>query len=250
MLMATLFVLLHSAAGTESKAERTVFITSIEHHESTTEHPYKVEAKTSGTETTIYYELACKGGAADLEVGRFYKASEGTEGGTKRLLIFHHVERDPTVIGTVCDVESVKAQPDEADLPLSSKDAAVGCGKVLKLNTKEAFEKLDIDGRLSSVVDDSGFTEEEFKEWMPAKNVHDLAFQAYSFAYVSWEKSTEVSRASFDKMVVDVARSVDLTKLSPNEKVQFDGYIVKLKRMMLKAFDLGRRDAKTSPCPF
>ncbi len=109
VLMATLVVLLYSAVGTETKAERTISITSIEHHESNAEHPYKVEAKTSGTQPTIYYRLSCKSGAADLEVGHSYEASEGTEDGVKRLAIFHHIQREPTVIGTVCDVESEKA---------------------------------------------------------------------------------------------------------------------------------------------
>ena len=40
-----------------------------------------------------------------------YKATEGTEDGTKRFYIFHTIERDPTVTGTVCDVQSVKSAP-------------------------------------------------------------------------------------------------------------------------------------------
>lgn len=39
---------------------------------------------------------------------RDQQASEETEGGTKTLWIYHHIERDPTVIGTTCDVESAK----------------------------------------------------------------------------------------------------------------------------------------------
>jgi hypothetical protein len=107
-LVAAVFVLLTPALGTESKSERTISITSIEHHEDSMEHPYKVEAKTSGAEPTVFYKLACKSGAADLEVGRLYKATEETEDGTKTLWIYFHIERDPTVIGTTCDVESAK----------------------------------------------------------------------------------------------------------------------------------------------
>jgi len=146
-------------------------------------------------------------------------------------------------------MEPPQSQPVEADLPLNSKDAAVACGKVLKLN-KAAFEKLDLVSRLSALVNNSGFTEEEFKGMSSSEELQDEAFKAYSFAYVTWEKSTEVSRASFDKMFVNSVNSVDLTKLSSGERVQLDMYMVKDKRMMLKAFDLGRHDAKTSPCPF
>lgn len=110
LLITIAFVWLHSALGTGSQAERTISITSIEHQQGNAESLYKVEAKTS--EPTIYYKLACKNGAADLEVGRLYKVTEGTEDGTKRLSIWRHVERDPTITGTVCDVESAKVAAD------------------------------------------------------------------------------------------------------------------------------------------
>jgi hypothetical protein len=105
--MATVLVLLALALGTEPKPERTISITSIEHHEGNTEHPYRVEARTS-REPAVFYKLECKSGAADLEVGRLYKATEETEGGTKILWIYFHIERDPTIIATTCDVESAK----------------------------------------------------------------------------------------------------------------------------------------------
>jgi hypothetical protein len=147
-------------------------------------------------------------------------------------------------------MEPPEAQPVEADLPLNSKDATVACGKVLKLD-KTAFERLDLVGRLSAVVNTSGFTEEEFKEAFSAEELGDDAFKAYSFAYVTWEKQTDVSHASFDKLVVDAVHSQDLLKsLSPEDRAKADAYLVKFKRMMLKAFDLGRHDARTSPCPF
>ena len=135
------------------------------------------------------------------------------------------------------------------DVPLSSKDAAVACGKVLKLDTT-AFQKLHLIERLSGVVNTSGFTEEEFKV-LSAEELRDEAFKGYSFAYVTWEKSTEVSHASLDKLVVDAVHSDALLKsLSPEDRAEADAFMVKLKRMMLKAFDLGRHDAKISPCPF
>jgi hypothetical protein len=51
-------------------------------------------------------------------------------------------------------------------------------------------------------------------------------------------------------MVVDAVNSVDESKLSPAERIQLDPFMVKFRRMMVKAFDLGRQDAKKSPCPF
>src|ERR1700677_828091 len=88
--------------------------------------------------------------------------------------------------------EPPQAQPIEADLPLDSKDAAVACGKVLKLNDA-AFEKLDLIPRLSQLVDDSGFTEEEFKELESNKDLGEDAFSAYSYAYLTWDKSALLS---------------------------------------------------------
>lgn len=145
-------------------------------------------------------------------------------------------------------MEPPQAQPVEADLPLTSKDAAVACGKVLKLD-EAAFGRLDVINRMFAIVDNSGFTKGEF-EWGSRKELQGNAFSAYAAAYLTWDKPTEVSRASLDKMIVDGVNSLDLRNLSSDERAQLDTYTVKYKRMMLKAFDLGRHDAKASPCPF
>jgi hypothetical protein len=144
--------------------------------------------------------------------------------------------------------EPTQTQPTEADLPLNSKDAALACGKVLKLD-KVAFEKLDLHGHLSAIVHDSGFSEEEFKDISSPDELENDAFEAYSLAYLTWDKPTVVSRSSLDKLVV-AATGSEAQKLSPEEKVLFDAYMAKDKRMRLKAFDLGRHDARISPCPF
>jgi hypothetical protein len=87
--------------------------------------------------------------------------------------------------------EPQQAQPVDADLPLNSKDAAVACGKTLKL--KEAtFTKLALFTRFSQLMDDSGFTDEERK----APELQEGAFESYSLAYLTWEKLTQVSRES------------------------------------------------------
>jgi hypothetical protein len=145
--------------------------------------------------------------------------------------------------------EPPRAEPFEADLPLQGKAAAVACGKVLKLD-EGAFVRLNLIPRLFQLVHDSGYTDEELKDGSSAKDLQDEAFQAYALAYLTWEKPTQVSRADLDKMVIKAVQSVDMTSLSSAERAQIDAYLVKFKRMMLKAFDLGRHDAKTSPCPF
>jgi hypothetical protein len=145
--------------------------------------------------------------------------------------------------------EQPQTQPVEADLPLDSKDAAVACGKTLKLE-KVAFVKLDLITRFSQIMDDSGFTDEELKEFGPSKELQEQSFEAYSLAYLTWEKPKQISRASLDKMVIKADSSVDKSKLSSAERNQFDAFMVKYKRMMLRAFDLGRHDAKISPCPY
>jgi hypothetical protein len=141
--------------------------------------------------------------------------------------------------------EPPQALPVDADLPLGSKEAAVACGKTLKLE-KSAFVKLDLMTRFSQLVDDSGFTDEERKPL----DLGEEEFKSYSLAYLTWEKPAQLSRANLDKMVIDADASVDKSKLSSAERTQFDTYMVKYKRMMVKAFDLGRHDARISPCPY
>ena len=150
----------------------------------------------------------------------------------------------------VLQPESPQAQPVETDLPLDSKDAAVACGQVLKLENKADFERLDLYTRLSLLVNNSGFTDEELKEVSSAKELEEEAFSAYAFAYLTWNNPTEISRAKLDNMVIKAAQSINSAKLSSAQRAQVEAYLVKLKKMMLKAFDLGRHDARTSPCPF
>jgi hypothetical protein len=133
--------------------------------------------------------------------------------------------------------------------PLNSKDAAVACGKILKLE-RPAYENLNIIDRLSAVVSGAGFTEQEVKDMGDSeKNLDEQAFKAYSFAYLTWDKPTSESRVDFDKMIVKVFNSQDLHTLSAGERAQFERYSGKVKRMMLQAFELGRHDARISPCP-
>ena len=51
-------------------------------------------------------------------------------------------------------------------------------------------------------------------------------------------------------MIVNAVKSVDVSKLTVAEKAHLEQYSVKFKCMMLSAFELGRHDAKISPCIF
>ena len=111
-LMATVLILAHLGFGKELKPDRVISITSLEHQEgSAPSKSYKVEAKTSGSEPTLYYKLACGTGAAYLEVGSLYKAAEAYDNDGAKVLVIFSVkpEADPKeTVGIGCDVQSVK----------------------------------------------------------------------------------------------------------------------------------------------
>jgi len=147
---------------------------------------------------------------------------------------------------------SLKPEPQQeqthvSDTPLDSKAAVTACGKVMKLD-KASFAKLNLMPRFSQRAADSGLKGAEFKEMYSENDVTEQEFEAYGFGYLTWEKSTEVSRADFDKMIMKVVHSVDQKSLSAVERERLEAYLVKFKSMMLKAFDLGRHDARISPC--
>jgi len=145
--------------------------------------------------------------------------------------------------------ETAASAPADTDLPLDSKAAALACGKVMPLN-KEAFAKLNLVPRFSQLASESGFTEAEAKALAPDMPLDEQEFEAYSFGYLTWDKSSTVSRADFDKLIMKSAGSLDVKNVSASDRAQLDALLVKFKRMMVKAFDLGRRDAKISPCQF
>jgi len=108
LLTAAAIILSLPSLGEEPRSDFTIYITSIEHREHNSDRPYKVELKTSGSPPIRYYTISCQNGAADLQVGHTYQATEGTWNGVKTLWISHHIERDPTVVALICDVESEK----------------------------------------------------------------------------------------------------------------------------------------------
>ncbi|SRR6266436_535969 len=130
-----------------------------------------------------------------------------------------------------------------AEAPLDGKQATAACGNVLKLD-KAAFPKLNLMPRFSRLIADSGFTDEELK----AMDLSAEAFKAYSLAYLTWDKP--LSRAEIDQMVIRADSSVDKSKFTPSDRAIYDAYMVKYKHLMVKAFDLGRYDARSSLCPY
>src|SRR2546426_5564431 len=96
LLMVAALILSQSALGKEPKPDRVISITSLERYEKDTPgKAYKVEAKTSGSEPTLYYKLTCGTGAANLNVGNSYQAEEITsKDGVKILLIYDAKSED------------------------------------------------------------------------------------------------------------------------------------------------------------
>jgi hypothetical protein len=139
-----------------------------------------------------------------------------------------------------------QAHSAETEMPLNSKDAGLACGKVMNLDAS-AIERLELRRRLSTVVANS-FTQEEIKKF--AKNPLEDASSAYMLGYVTWDKSKDSLRTSLDKLLMDSVHTVDQRKLSSEGKIEFEATMAKLQRMILEASDLGRHDARISPCMF
>jgi hypothetical protein len=121
LLTAILVILFASVFGKELKPDRMISVTSLEHRQGKTDKPYEVNVKSwdgrsTKSEPTLYYKLACGSGAAYLEVGTVYEAAEAyLKDGVKILVIFGvKSEADPNDIssGIACDVVSVKAPDD------------------------------------------------------------------------------------------------------------------------------------------
>jgi hypothetical protein len=112
-LIAAVLLLSHLCFGEESKPDRVISVTRLERREGSTAKPYQVKAKgwigkTSESQPTLYYELACGASAADLKVTKVYEAMELTAEGTKTLVIFRVTETQSTSNDVSCNVESVK----------------------------------------------------------------------------------------------------------------------------------------------
>jgi len=133
------------------------------------------------------------------------------------------------------------------DVVLSKKDSADACGSVLQLGT-DAFPKLDIHTRLSSMISDA-FTDKELSEEESAKDLEQDLFHSYSLGYTTWEDSNGETRTKLAKGIKDEFWT-ETFKLKSEDRPAFYAYQGKYDRLTLTAFDMGRHDARTSPCPF
>jgi len=126
----------------------------------------------------------------------------------------------------------------------------VPCGKVLRLD-EAAIKRLDLYARLSQLVTDSGFTDEELKE-MKSSNalLREEVLDTYRSAYSTWYKPTDDYQAQLDYAVTNTIHSKDYRKLAPKSRALSDSYLAKFEKMMVKAHSLGKDDAQKAPCPF
>jgi hypothetical protein len=114
----------------------------------------------------------------------------------------------------------------------------VPCGKVMRLD-EAAIKKLDLYARLSQLVTESGFTDEELKE-MKSSNalLTEDAVGAYRSGYSTWYKPTDDYQAQVDYAVTNTIHSKDYRKLAPKSRALSDSYLAKFEKMMVKAHSL------------
>lgn len=139
-------------------------------------------------------------------------------------------------------VEAAPAEP-----PLDAISSAKACGTVLKLQTP-AFTKLNLHERMTALVRESNFTEQE-KTISSADDLENDAFSGYSLGYLTWDKPVDPIRSDLtQKMITQI--NTGAAKLSAGDGAIFKSYGNKDVQMIMSAFDMGRRDGRTSPCPF
>jgi hypothetical protein len=141
---------------------------------------------------------------------------------------------------------ALPAAPEEA--PLTQKESRYACGAVLKLGSA-TFAKMDIHTHLAGMVEATAFTAEELEEGGSAEQLEQDAFSAYSLGYETWEEPNNDTRSKISK---DLRKTLitESLKMKSEERPAFYAYASKDNRLTVNAFDLGRRDARTSPCPF
>jgi len=131
-----------------------------------------------------------------------------------------------------------------------SERRAAPCGKVLRLDDA-AIRRLDLETRLTQVVNDAEFTDEELKEMDSSRPLlKEQALETYRSAYSSWYKPTDDFQATLDYAVKGTVQSDKYKKLPPDTRTLHDEYLVKFEKMMGKAHSLGKDDGTTAPCPF
>src|SRR5579863_404937 len=97
------------------------------------------------------------------------------------------------VVGSsACDRGHSPIESRRETTPAESDARPAPCGKVLRLDDAAAIKRLDLDTRLTQLVRDAGFTDEELKE-MKSSNalLKEQAFEEYRSAFSTWYKPTD-----------------------------------------------------------
>ena len=110
-----------------------------------------------------------------------------------------------------------------------------------------AFAKFNIPNRISDAVSKSNYTAEEFKDVSSEKDLEEDAFSAYAAGYLTWNKPVNPTRENLGKsMIVTINKGAE--KLSSGDAATLRDYGNKNVQMIMTAFDMGRHDARVSPC--
>jgi hypothetical protein len=142
----------------------------------------------------------------------------------------------------------IKVEAAPVEQPLDNASSAKACGNVLKLEAQN-LTKLNIHERMSNLVKASNFTDEEFKNISKPEDVEETAFSGYALGYVTWDKVADpIRNGLIQKMGNRINTSA--TNLSANDAAVVKAYGNKTVQMVTTAFDMGRHDGRTSPCPF
>lgn len=111
-----------------------------------------------------------------------------------------------------------------------------------------AFAKLNLHERISELVKETNFTAQE-RTISSANDLENDAFSGYSLGYLTWNKPVDPIRSDLSqKMIIQI--NTGAAKLSPDDGAIFRSYGNKNLQMIMSAFDMGRRDGRTSPCNF
>lgn len=141
----------------------------------------------------------------------------------------------------------IKVEAAPVEQPLDALSAVRACGSTLKLEQAN-FVKLNLHDRLSGLVTSSDFTTDELNVEKPDDLEQD-AFAGYSGGFLAWNKPGDQMR---NDLMQRFNKTVDASaeKLSAADAEELRSFSKKEVQLIMKAYDMGRRDARTSPCPY
>ena len=184
---------------------------------------------------------------AAVRAGRGPDLDDPVRGADDLPLVLHHDHR----IAVPGQGRERLAQPGDVARVQPDRRLAAPCGKVLRLDDAAVIKRLDLDSRLTQLVSDAGFTDEELKEVKSSiALLKEQAFEGYRSAFSTWYQPTDDIQATLDQFVTGTMQSEKYQKLPTRKRELNDGYLLKFEKMMVTAHNLGKRDGTTAPCPF